>query len=360
MQVGIVGLPLSGKTTLFNALTQSRAQAAALAGGRNAQRTAVVDVVDPRLDALSALFNPRKTTRAKVQFTDVSGAGTGSAERPGLTEQALDALGRCDALALVVRAFENATVPHPAGSVDPRRDLASLRLELAVADLGVIERRIERLEASMKKSRTLEKPGIEREMALMRRLGQALEAETPLTDVDLADDERAVIHGFRLLTARPCLVILNAGDGPLPDDLGWAAGHRYTVALALRASLEMEIAELPPGEREEFLSSYGIAEQGLDRLVREAYGLLGLMSFFTVGEDEVRAWTIRRGDKAPRAAGRIHSDLERGFIRAEVVHYDDFVALGSESKARTEGKLRLEGKEYVVKDGDIMNIRHAS
>ncbi|NLD72054.1 MAG: redox-regulated ATPase YchF [Chloroflexi bacterium] len=357
MEVGIVGLPLAGKTTLFNALTRSDAQTGAYASGRNAQHTAVVEVADPRVDVLSDMFRPLKTTWAKVQFTDVSGAGAGNGEQ-GLDQQTLNALSRCDALVLVVRAFENDQVPHPDGAVDAARDLASLRLELILSDLTIVERRIERIDQGLKKSRAADRAPLERERALMERFVAALEAETPIADLDLAEDEEQLIRGFQFLSAKPNLVILNVGESdPLPEDLDWANGHRRSLPLALRGSLEMEIAQLPPEEMAEFLASYEIAEPGLHRLVREAYGLLGLMSFFTVGEDEVRAWTVRRSAHAVEAAGAIHSDLARGFIRAEVISYDDMIAAGTMAKARSLGRLRLEGKEYIVQDGDILNIR---
>ena len=358
MEVGIVGLPLSGKTTLFNALTGSNARTGAYASGRSAQHTAVVNVIDPRVDLLSSMFSPRKTTRAKVQFSDVSGAGTGNGERQELDLKTLNALSRCDALVLVVRDFGDDLSPHRDGSVDAARDLASLRLELLLSDLTIVERRIERIEQGLKKSRTIDKPALEREMALMHRFVAALEAETPIADLDLDDDEAVLIRSFQFLTAKPNLVLLNIGeDDPLTENLDWADGHRRSLPLALRGSLEMEIAQLPPEETAEFLASYGIVEPGLHRLVREAYKLLGLMSFFTVGEDEVRAWTVRRGASAVEAAGAIHSDLARGFIRAEVISYDDMIATQTLTKARSLGRLRLEGKEYPVQDGDILNIR---
>ena len=356
MEVGIVGLPLSGKTTLFNALTRSDAQTGAYASGRSAQHTAVVEVPDPRVATLSDMFRPRKTTYAKVQFTDVSGAGAG--EGRGLDQQTMNALSRCDALALVVRAFQSDQVPHADGSVDAARDLASLRLELILSDLTIVERRIERIDQGLKKSRAADRAPLERERALMERFVAALEAETPIADLDLAEDEEQLLRGFQFLSAKPNLVIVNIGeDDPLPESLDWADGHRRSLPLALRGSLEMEIAQLPPEEMAEFLATYDIAEPGLHRLVREAYALLGLMSFFTVGEDEVRAWTVRQSASAVEAAGAIHSDLARGFIRAEVISYADMIAAETMARARSLGRLRLEGKEYVVQDGDILNIR---
>ncbi len=359
MEVGIIGLPLSGKTTLFNALTGSSAQTGAYASGRSTQHTAVVDVADPRVDLLSSMFSPRKTTRAKVQFTDVSGAGVSSGdERQALDQQTLNALSRCDALVLVVRAFTSDAVAHPDGSIDAARDLANLRLELILSDLAIVERRIERIEQGLKKSRAVERPLLEREKALMQRFVAALESETPVADLDIDRDDEQLIRGFQFLTAKPALVVLNIGESdPLPANLDWAGSHRRSLALALRGTLEMEISQLPPDEMAEFLASYGIPEPGLHRLVREVYGLLGVMSFFTVGEDEVRAWTVRQNASAVEAAGAIHTDLARGFIRAEVISYDDMIASQTMAKARSLGRLRLEGKDYVVQDGDILNIR---
>jgi len=350
-------LPLAGKTTIFNALTRSQAQTGASGSSRDTQHTAIVDVADSRVDILTQMYNPRKTTRAQVQFTDVSGAGSGGETR-GLDQALINSLSHCDALALVVRAFASEYVPHPSGAVDARRDLASLQLELILSDLGIVERRIERVESERKKARVSERASLDRELDLMRRLAETLEDETPIADLDLSADEEHSIRGFQFLTAKPRMVIVNLGEeDDLDSNIDWADGHHKSLAIALKGSLEMEIAQLPPEEAAEFLGGYKLQEPGLHRLVREAYGLLGLMSFFTVGEDEVRAWTVRRGATAQEAAGAIHSDLARGFIRAEAVSYEDLISAGSLLEARTRGRLRLEGKDYVVQDGDILNIR---
>jgi len=359
MQVGIVGLPLSGKTTIFNALTQSKARTGAGGSSRDTQHSAVVDVAYPRVDTLSAMFKPRKTTRAQVQFTDLSGAGSGGDAR-GLDQAIITSLIRCDALALVVRAFDSEYVPHPSGQVDPQRDLASLLLELILSDLAIVERRIERIGTELKKASASERAPLVLERDLMQRFSTALENETPIADLELSPEEERLIRarGFQFLTAKPRMVIVNTDEDDDPDrDMDWANGHRRSAAMALKGSLEMEIAQLPPDEMLQFLSEFGLKEPGLHRLVREAYSLLGLMSFFTVGEDEVRAWTVRRGATAQQAAGAIHSDLARGFIRAEVVSYEDLISTGSLLEARSTGRLRLEGKEYLVQDGDILNIR---
>ncbi len=357
MEVGIVGLPLSGKTTIYNALTRSNAQTASFSSGQYEVHTAVIDVPDPRVDVLARMFNPRKTTRAKIQFNDISGIAKGRAEG-GLDPQVLTTLARCDALLLVVRAFADDQVPHPEDSVDPRRDLQTLRFELIFSDLAMVERRIERIQVSLKKARGNEMSLQQRELALMERFKEALEQEIPISDLELSAEEELLIRSFQFLTAKPMMVVVNLGEGDDPTlDLSWANHHKHTSALALRGSLEMEIAQLPPEEMALFLESYGIAEPSLNLMVRECYALLGVMSFLTAGEDECRAWMVRRNATAVEAAGAIHSDLARGFIRAEVLAYEDMVACQTLAEARRQGKLHLEGKDYIVQDGDILNIR---
>lgn len=356
MEVGIVGLPLSGKTTIYNALTRSQAETSSYGAGRCEVHTAVVEVPDPRVDLLSSMFHPRKTTRAKIQYNDISGVTSG-AGRGGLDPQVLTALSTCDALLQVVRAFRSDQVPHPDGAIDPRRDLTSLRLELILSDLAIVERRIERLQAGIRKLQGAQRQAQEHELELMEAMHHTLEAEGLISDLDLSPDDQRLIRGYQFLTAKPALVVVNTGEDDAEPDLSWANGRRSASALALKGSLEMEIAQLPEEEVAPFLEEYGIAEPSLHRMVRECYDLLGLMSFFTVGEDEVRAWTVRRGATAVEAAGAIHTDLARGFIRAEVIAYDDMIACGTMAEARKRGKLRLEGKEYAVQDGDILNIR---
>jgi ribosome-binding ATPase len=361
VQVGIIGLPKAGKTTIFNALTGSDAETGAFHHGRGPMRTAVIDVPDRRVDALSAMFHPQKTTYAQIQFNDISGVSRGQTERDGFDSQMLNALSQCDALLQVVRGFESPLAPDD--DVDPVAELADLRLELLLADLTVIERRLERIAVSLLRARAGEKPALEAERALLERCREALEAERHIADVEMTDEERLMLRGFGFLTAKPTVVVVNLGedDDPQPA-LDWANHHRLTTALALRGAIEMEIAQLPAEEATLFLADYGIAEPTLHAMVRECYRLLGLVSFFTVGEDEVRAWTVRgEGSNgsatALAAAAAIHSDLARGFIRAEVLSYDDMLACGTLAEARKRGKLRLEGKEYAVQDGDILSIR---
>jgi ribosome-binding ATPase len=310
------------------------------------------------VDILSRMFNPRKTTYAKIQFNDISGVAKGQAEGNGLDPQLLNTLSKCDAILYVVRAFQNEQVLSPEGSVDPTRDLRALRFEMVIADLAIVERRIERIQVGLKKTRTADMPLLQQEQALMERFKEALEAEMPIGDLEISDEEQALIRGFQFLTAKPAMVVVNLGEEDDPSmDRSWAGRHRRTSVIALRGAIEMEIAQLPGDEVGLFLEGYGIAEPSLNVMVRECYNLLGLMSFFTVGEDEVRAWTVRRNAKAVEAAGTIHTDLARGFIRAEVLSYADMLIYQTYAEARKQGKLRLEGKDYIVQDGDILNIR---
>jgi len=345
MKAGLVGYAQSGKTTLFNALTGLHKAGFAARGQVN---LGAIKVPDPRIDALSAHFKPRKTTYAEVRFVDVPGpAGKGS----GLDADALRALAEVDAFCLVLRGFARAD----GAPADPARELADFDAELVLHDLGVVERRLDRLRKEGGKGTG--------EYHELERVHGQLDQGAPLRTMAWSGAEEKELAHFAFLSRRPLLVVVNVAEAeaaaPLDPGLEAAARRLGAEPMALCAAVEAEIAELDPAEQPAFLETLGLQEPARARFIRAAYRLLDLVSFFTVGEDEVRAWPIRRGDRAPRAAGRIHSDLERGFIRAEVVHYDDFIALGSEARARTEGKLRLEGKEYVVKDGDIMNVRFA-
>lgn len=345
MRAGLVGFARSGKTTLFNALTGLHKGGAA---GRGQVNLGAIKVPDPRVDLLSGMFRPKKTTCAEMRFVDVPGpAGKGT----GLDAEALRALAEVEAFCLVVRGFPAAD----GAPADPAREIADFDAELTLNDQAVVEKRLDRLRKEGHRGTG--------EFHELERILAQLEAGQPLRAMAWSDAEERELAHFGFLSRRPMLVAVNvpeeaAAAAPAPE-VEAAARARGAEVLSLCAAVEAEIAELPPADQPAFLESLGLAEPARARFIRAAYRLLDLISFFTVGEDEVRAWTIRRGDTAPRAAGRIHSDLERGFIRAEVMHYDDFVALGSESKARHEGKLRLEGKEYVVRDGDILNVRFA-
>ncbi len=353
MRLGIIGLPQSGKTTLFNALTRGN-QPTGIATGKIEIHTAVVDVPDPRVDVLSKMFNPKKTIYAKVTYADIAGLD-GSAGKSGISGTLLNQLTQMDGFIHVVRVFEDDHLPHPQGSVDARRDIETMDAEFVLNDLIAVERKLERLAEERKKGGGRDRSAIEREIALFERLHQALTQEIPLRDVDIEPEEEKLLSGFGFLSRKPLLIVLNLSEGQTAPTIEYP--HRHSQVVALQAKLEMEIAQLPPEDAALFMAEYGISEPSLNRMIRLSYDLLGLQSFFTVGPDEVRAWTVRRGATAPEAAGEIHTDLQKGFIRAEVIHYDDLIALGGMSEARAKGKLRLEGKEYLVKDGDILNIR---
>jgi GTP-binding protein YchF len=359
MKLGIIGLPQAGKTTIFNALTRGNRPVGGprvTGGGRFEVQTAVVPVADPRVDTLSALFNPRKTIYAQVTYADIAGVESESS-KGGFGGPLLNQLATMDGFLQVVRAFENPTVPHPQITIDPRRDLNTLDSELLLNDMLAVERKLERLNEDARKGIVKDKGLHAQELALFNRLLETLGGGQPLRDLDLAAADERLLSSYQLLTRKPMLVVFNVGDDPaepgtLPD-----YPHAHSAVVALQGKLEMEIAQLAPDEAALFLAEYGIAEPSLNRMIKLSYDLLGLESFFTVGEDEVRAWTVRRGATAPEAAGEIHTDLQKGFIRAEVASYDELIALGGYSELKAKGKLRLEGKDYIVRDGDILNIR---
>ena len=349
MKLGIIGLPQSGKTTIFNALTRGNMPTTASAG-RIEIHQAVVDVPDPRVDKLSAMFKPRKTIYAKVTYADIAGLETGAA-KSGISGQLLNQLNQMDGLLLVIRSFVDDNVMHPNGSIDPQRDVDTMLNELLLNDLIAVERKLERLTDERKKGGT-DKVLNERQTILFTRLHEALNAGTPLRKLEYTPEEAKELSSFGLLTRKPILTVFNLGEGqsgPVVE-----LDHPN---VALMGKLEMEIAQLNAEDAAVFMQEYGIEELSLSRMIRLSYDLLQLQSFFTVGEDEVRAWTTRRGAHAQEAAGEIHTDLQRGFVRAEVVAYEDLISLGSMNEAKSKGKLRLEGKEYPVKDGEIVHIR---
>ncbi|MBM3126548.1 MAG: redox-regulated ATPase YchF [Chloroflexi bacterium] len=349
MKLGIIGLPQAGKTTLFNALTRGHAPTAASAG-RIEVHTAMVDVPDPRVDQLSAMFKPRKTIYAKVTYADIAGLETGSA-RSGISGQLLNQLTQMDALILVVRCFADDSVMHPSGRVDAARDVDTMLSELLLNDLIAVERKLERLVDERKKGGT-DRTINARQTELFEKLHKTLSDNKPLRGMHFTHDEEKELSSYGLLTRKPILTMFNIGEGqPAPQV---ALDH---PSVALMGKLEMEIAQLNPQDASDFMKEYGIQELGLNRMIKLSYDLLQVQTFFTVGEDEVRAWTTRRGATAQESAGEVHTDLQRGFVRAEVVHYDDLVSLGGMNEAKAKGKLRLEGKEYPVKDGDIVHIR---
>jgi hypothetical protein len=349
MKLGIIGFPQSGKTTLFNALTRGNAPTTASAG-RIEVHTAVVDVPDQRVDTLSAMFKPKKTIYAKVTYADIAGLDSGVA-KSGISGQLLNQLSQMDGLIHVVRCFEDGNVPHPSGSVDPARDMTAMDGELLLNDLIAVERKLERLVEERKKGGT-DKVLNERQTALFTRLHETLSADKPLLGADVSAEEEKFLSGFGLLTRKPLLVLLNLGEGQTEPRV-----LTSSKLVALQGKLEMEIAQLPSADAEIFMSEYGITELSLNRMITISYDLLDQQSFFTVGEDEVRAWTTRRKATAVEAAGEIHTDLAHGFVRAEVIACQDLIELGGMAEAKAKGKLRLEGKEYIVKDGDIVHIR---
>jgi ribosome-binding ATPase len=345
MKAGLVGYAQTGKTTLFNALTGQNVQTGG--GGKAKSNLGVIKVPDERLTRLSAIYRPRKTVPAEILFVDVPGPKSKGSGLDGITIQALQEM---DALVLVLRGFTSLE----AVAAQPARELADFEADLILNDLVVVERRLERL---------AKERGSERQKAVLGRCLEQLNADRPLKLLDLAAEEEKEITSFSFLSRKPLMAVLNTSEAdaanPVPANVIDAGRERQIEVIGVCASLEAEIAALPNADQAEFLASLGITEPASARLIRAAYTLLDYVSFFTVGEDEVRAWTVYRGSKAPKAAGRVHSDIERGFIRAEVMAYDEFIPVASEAKMRDLGKLRIEGKEYVVQDGDIVNFRFA-
>jgi hypothetical protein len=349
MKLGIIGLPQSGKTTIYNALTRSNTPTTASAG-RIEVHTAVVDVPDPRVTKLSAMFNPRKTIYTKVTYADIAGLEAGSA-KSGISGQLLNQLNQMEGLILVVRGFTDENVMHPSGSVDPLRDVDSMLTELLLNDLIAVERKLEKLIEERKKGGT-DKTINARQTELFEKLNKTLSDNKPLRTMEFTHDEQKELASFGLLTRKPILTVFNMGEGqPAPD------AKLDHPSVALMGKLEMEIAQLSAEDAAVFMEEYGIKELSLNRMINLSYDLLQVQTFFTVGEDEVRAWTTKRGATAAESAAEIHTDLQRGFVRAEVVAYEDLISLGSMNEAKAKGKLRLEGKEYPVKDGDIMHVR---
>jgi len=361
LRAALIGLDGNGKTTLFQLMTAARDAPR----GKGDVNIGISKVPDARLDRLTAMYNPRKRVPATVEFTDIMGPARTGAQ--ALVDVA--AYKNADALVHVVRAFHDEAVPHPSGSVDPARDAQTMEDELILADLGVLERRLERIEKDLKKART---PELDKERDLVNRCRAALEDGRPLRALELTGDDLKRLRGFQLLSAKPLLLVINLDEtdlstvGASVDKAAAQTGltaflaHAATRAVAVCGKIELEIAQLEGPDATAFLSDLGLTESGLDRVIRASYDLLGYVSFFTVGDDECRAWSIPRDTPAQLAAGEIHSDIARGFIRAEVVAYDALIARGSMAACRDHGEVRLEGKEYIVKDGDIINFRFAT
>jgi len=360
MKTGIIGLPQVGKTSLFRILTKAHLSDAAYSNPREAH-VGVARVPDDRLDRLAALYNPRKLTHASVEYVDVGAIGQEALKESGY----IGHLRNVDALAHVVRAFEDDSIPH-VGPIDPLRDIKNVELDLMVSDLGQIEKRLERVEKDLKKMKTAD---LEKEFDLLKRAKAHVESERPLRELEMSGEDKKRIRGFMFLSEKPILYVLNVSESTeLGKGLEAAVGkyklsevasRPNAAAAAICGKVEAELSEMSDADAAEFLSSYGLKESGLVRLIRTTYALLGLISFFTAGEDECRAWTIPVNTRAVNAAGAIHSDLEKHFIRAETIRWDQLLEAGSEANARAKGTLRLEGKDYIVQDGDVMHIRHS-
>ncbi len=356
MQIGIIGLPQTGKTTLFQALAGGEKAISAFSSGQLEIHTAVAQVPDLRVDRLTEIFHPKKTIYAQVTFADIAGLDKGISKK-GLPGAFINLLGQMDAFVHVLRAFENPAVAPSEGSINPVRDLALLDTEFLLQDLTTVERRYDRLIEGLKKG------AVDRDLALkekiiLENMKAALEEEKPLRDLGLSPEEIKPLRGYGFLSFKPVLVVVNTGDEGKGPEIDYS--HQASAVVHLSARLEKEISELSPDDAAMFMEEYAITELSRNRVLQLSYDLLGQQSFFTVGEDEVRAWTLRRGATALEAAAAIHSDLARGFIRAEVVGFEELIELGGLNQVKQKGRLRLEGKEYVVRDGEIVHIRHSS
>jgi hypothetical protein len=357
LSVGIVGLPNAGKSTLFNALTRAGAMVGNYPFTTIEPNTGVVGVPDPRLDRLAAIFSPPRVIPTTVTFTDIAGLVRGASRGEGLGNQFLGHIRECDAIVVVARGFEDPDVSHVEGAVDPARDLDVIELELQLADLETVTRRLEKRE----KTARLQKEKAAEVIETLQRVQRHLDGGQPVRTLALSEEERGHVHDLFLLTSHPLIAVVNVGEAeagaPPPQDVVELARLHGGDCLTISARIEAEIVELPVEDRGDFLTSLGLTEPGLDRLAREAYGLLDLITFFTAGEKEVRAWTLHRGGTALEAAGTIHTDFARGFIRAEVVDAEALIEAGSYAAVREQGRQRLEGRDYVVRDGDVVHFR---
>ncbi|MBR9974218.1 MAG: redox-regulated ATPase YchF [Bacteroidetes bacterium] len=359
MQIGLVGLPFSGKSTLFQTMTRTHIDEATLA--RQQTNTAMVKVPDARVDKLGEIFQPKKLVYTSIEFVDVVGLKKGDHTSTQFTGAFLGGVKTNDALMFVVRAFDDPLYPHPEGSIDPARDVAILETEFLLSDLAMIENRIEKLRKQVHK---VQDDKLKRELVLLEKFQERLESEQPLRTLKLDPHDAALIKGYQFLTLKPTLVVLNLEDSAVADrdrmvaELQEQYADKGIVVDAFFGKIEMELAQMEDADAAEFMKDYGIAESALTRIIRAAYDMLGLISFLTFGEDECRAWTIRRDTPAQEAAGAIHTDLMNRFIRAEVVHFEKFLEHGSIQACKDHGHWRLEGKEYVVQDGDMLTIRH--
>lgn len=357
MRLGIIGLPNSGKTTIFNALTGSNLETSASTSGQFEMHTAVVNVPDVRIDKLTAMYDPKKTIYATITYVDIGGLDKGISQG-GLKGEFRNQLQAVDGFVHVIRAFEDDKVPHPYVSIEPARDLSIIDGEFLLNDLVTVENRVTKLQDELRIKGKKAEPTVLPEIELLERLKAHLEEEKPLRDLDLTADEIKSLRGYGFMTLKPVIVVINSGETLTPVDSIGAYDHLHSAVVAMQGKLEAEIRQLDDVESVEmFMDEYGITELANGRVIRLSYELMAIQSFFTVGKDEVRAWSVARGATAPEAAGVIHSDLQRGFIRAEVMRYEDLIEAGSEQAIKAAGKFRLEGRDYVVQDGDILNIR---
>ena len=361
VEIGIIGLPKSGKTTIFNGLARGKASTVTYTKGLS-PHVGVAIVPDQRLDKLASLLHPKKVVPAEVKYIDIGASVKDLVTEKGIGGQLLNQLSATDALINVVRAFVDDSIPHPEGSLNVERDIAAMNLELTFSDLAILERRLERIETSLKAAKPAERQTVQHEQDLLMKLKAELEKDIPIREMKLTAEEVKTISNYQFLTAKPLLVVVNIGEDQLPQaktveaDLNSRYSRPRCRIIAACGKLEMELAQLDESAAQEFRTSFNITESGLDRTVKVSYELLELISFFTTVSDEVKAWTIRNGTSALKAAGKIHTDMERGFIRAEVILYDDLMKCGGMAEARKQGLIRAEGKSYIVRDGDVITF----
>jgi len=362
IDIGITGLPQSGKTTVFNALTKGKADTVIHATEGQTPHIGIAKVPDPRLRVLDEMLHPKKLVPVEVRYTDIGASVKGLVQDKGIGGELLNQLSNADTLISIVRAFVDESIPHPEGSLDIRRDIATLNLELIFSDMAIMERRLEKLETSLKGAKPPERQGLLREQEILMKLKNDLGKDIPIRELTPDPSESRIITNYQLLTAKPLMIVVNIGEEQLPQakSLETEINSQYSGekcrAITLCGKLEMELAQLENSAAQEFRDEFGMKESGLERIIKLSYELSNLITFFTIASNEVRAWSIKKGTTALKAAGKIHSDMEKGFIRAEGINYDDLVNCGDIAKARHQGKLRLEGKDYVINDGDVITF----